>query len=406
MNRAFRSLVLSTAMFCSAYANTVAANARDDYNAALKTMGKSGHAEQMRTAANNGDPRAMYWMAFYYRKGLSGLDVDALQAQQWASKATYAGLKQGVGLWAEIALNGGPNFKIDLDEAESKGRIGCQAESAEACAVLGDMAQFGKGKVKKNAALAAQFYKKAIDDAKKERDPTLEDLGPVHSGYQLALMTARGEGVEKNKMLAQQLLIEARALPMARFHNSSALLFGQDLLLGAEGRLGFARDTEKGKAVLEDLINRGQAIEATNSMGVWTYYGRYGLVKNAEQGIALLQTAASKGYIPSMLALANIFAAADKDGEAFRWVQLAAKGESPEGTFLQSVHYYQGMGVKEDEAQGKSSMLKSCELNSLKACAFLEKAHTEGLRGFPRDLAAARKYAEKVRKIEADEDDN
>ena len=372
-------------------------NAHDDYLYAVYANNDAETVQWMERAAQQGEPRAQYLLAFYKRTGLMGLKADGKGAFDWAAKAAAGGVAQGLGLMARVVYAGESGMPGNDQAAITLSRQGCELHSAEACETLGNLYAEGVEGLPQDLTAARKAYEQAIAD---EAVPGAHEYGPAaaRANHTLAKMYSTGNGVPKDMARARGYLVAATKSSLAILVDELWVTYGAELAMGERGFYGFERNTAEGLRLLNRTGDRGYA-DALRLLGGWTFNGAPGIEPHRAAGINYFTRAARLQDAESAIKLAEIYIQDKKPVEAFGWVQTAAKLDDPKGLYLQAVYYYKGTGVEQNAALGKASLLKACEAGHANGCNQASQLAQAGGGGFTQDAALAQKLAQRAKEL-------
>lgn len=112
--------------------------------------------------------------------------------------------------------------------------------------------------------------------------------------------------------------------------------------------------------------------------------------------MALWRKAANAGYAPAQVWLGDILDKSEEDQEAVEWYRKAAAQGSPAGEYGLGQMYAKGEGVKKDDAEALTHILRAAEKNYLPAVTSMMEAYRAGSMGVTRDLAQADAWEAKL----------
>ena len=144
--------------------------------------------EELKTAASDGDTRAMLEYGMRFMQG-QGVDTNTTEGLGWLQKAADAGDAQAWYVLGVVYSNG-IGVELDMPKSIEYYRKGAEAGDATCQVAMGMVYQAGEripGGVATDPAEAAKWYGMAADQ------------GQLEGIYHLAMMNARGLGIEKNE---------------------------------------------------------------------------------------------------------------------------------------------------------------------------------------------------------------
>lgn len=349
----------------------------------------------LKLAADGGEPRAQYMLAFRMRLGFDGLQADGKEAFDWAAKAAAGGMPQGLGMMANM-LYQGEGLPENLPAALTLAQPGCEKHSSEACETLGQMYRYGDG-VPKDLAAARKAFEQAVADGDIRGGWNI-DSSIARANFALAEMYANGEGVPRDQAKARSYMLAFTKAPLAIMESDRWVVYSTELVYGPDGNFGFERDLEQGMKLLRRTASR-KAPQALDVLGTWTAYGKFGLPKDVNAGIGFLKEAAEMNYALSALKLAVLLMNNDKDEEGFKWLQKAANLRNKDAMYQLGISYYKGYGVAPNAALGRDSLLKACDAGHGKACFKASELAGSGEGAFAKDSARARQLAQRAQEL-------
>ena len=185
--RAFRSLLLVASLIPAA--TYAAAPEPTDEGAKAYQKGAYSDAERMlRPLADQGNPKAMYYIGFMYAQG-NGVKQDMDKAIEWWKKSAdknFAPAELNLGMTYESGEGG---IDKNPEEAAKWYRKAAAQGDTQAETSLGDMYVTGRG-VAQDPKEAAKLYKAAV----------IKGYAPAFAGY--AYLYETGAGVPKDPVKA------------------------------------------------------------------------------------------------------------------------------------------------------------------------------------------------------------
>ena len=112
--------------------------------------------------------------------------------------------------------------------------------------------------------------------------------------------------------------------------------------------------------------------------------------------MALWRKAANAGYAPAQVWLGDILDKSEEDQEAVEWYRKAAAQGSPAGEYGLGQMYAKGEGVKKDDAEARTHILRAAEKNYLPAMMTMMGAYRVGSLGIAVDSAQADAWESKL----------
>jgi len=372
-------------------------NAHDDFLYAIYSLDDQAEGTKwMKVAADGGDPKAQYMIAFWTRMGFNGMKPDGKAAFERAAKAAAGGVPQGLGLMAKMLYYGEQGLDVNDAAALTLAKAGCEQHSSEACETLGQIYRYGDG-VPQDLAASRKAFEQAIADQEK---PGAFDFGTSTASayYALAEMHADGEGVPVDAAKARSLMLAFTKAPLNLLVPKGWTTYAAELMVGPKGRYGFAQDQAQGLQLLRRTAERGHD-EALSLLGSWTIQGAFGVPKDVNAGIGYLKKAVELNHAHSAVQLGKLMIDSGKPQEGYQWMQTAARLGSPDAMYLQAVYLYKGVGVAQDFSAGRDMLLKACEASHAQACGQAAQLSDTGGAGFAKDPALAQRLMQKARSL-------
>ena len=244
----------------------------------------------------------------YYRRGLSGIAPDSLQAFNTYMLAASASNAFANGMMdvAECYLEG-IGTRIDTAKAIYYLRDAVDAGSAKAAAVLADMYNYGRGGIEANGDTALMLYRLASqgDDPRGDymMGAYLYEQGAYDNAMGFIVSAAQNGSVDAQVLLAQ------------------AMLVGN----------GVDADTVLAVTTLRNLVERDPTGQALFMLGIATVYG-IGTDADSAEGVSLIRRAAEAGNPRAMISIGRMYAVGEgvpRDTlEAVHWYERAVEAGS------------------------------------------------------------------------------
>ncbi len=204
-----------------------------------------------------------------------------------------------------------------------------------------------------------------------QRAGPLYHLERAEALYHLGRAYEKGDGVEKDDVQAEKLLLEAAM----KKHKDALLYLATKYELGD----GVSRNDAASTRLLTLAANAGYP-EAQLRLAIKYEEGEV-LEKDEGQALTLLTKAAEKGYKEAQFYLAIKYEEGDgvkkDEDQALALLTKAAKKGYPEAQFHLGVKCYEGRGIKKDEIQAVDWLIRAADRRHLRAkeylCNLIEK---------------------------------
>ena len=209
--------------------------------------------------------------------------------------------------------------------------------------------------------------------------------GEAAAEYELGRDFLKGEGVKKDVVRGFELMSAAAKQGYAGAEDVLGYLYAKGL--------GVAKDGQEAEKWLRKAADKGLA-KARHNLGMTLLNAEK---PREEEGVALLEKAASQGFSASRIELGRIYYMGDhkvaKDGKkAFQYFLLPAiAGDATAQNFI-GVMYLDGFGTDKDAGQAVTWFRQAAENGDAKAQGNLAHLYASGT-GMPRDLVQAYKWS-------------
>lgn len=138
---------------------------------------------------------------------------------------------------------------------------------------------------------------------------------------------------------------------------------------------GVTKDIDKGISLIEEAANKGRA-EALNALGI-IYQDNKFVRKDFQKAFEFYRKAAELGLPNAYLNLGMMHGqgtgTALNYAEAMKWFRKAGETGLPDGYFNMGIHYVQGWGVEQDIEEGKKWIQKAADMGSEQATEALKQ---------------------------------
>ena len=314
--------------------------------------------EYFRRAGEAGNGDGYSFLGDYYRRGLSGIHPDSLQAFNTYMLAAGApeAVANGMTDVAECYLEG-IGTRVDTSKAIYYLRDAIEAGSSKAAALLADMYNYGRGGIEANGDTALMLYQLASQGD----DPRGDYMIGAYLYNQGAYSNALGY------------------IQSAMMHGSTeaAVLFAQALLTGS----GMERDAAAAVSLLQQLSQANASGHAHFLLGL-AYYTGNGVPADNEKALLMLDTAASRGSARAMLTLGQLYNGSEgieRDTIKVQyWYERAVDAGSVDAMMQLAGSYLSGESVPRNPQRAVELYQMAADRGSLDALCRLGYCYEQG----------------------------
>lgn len=340
--------------------------------------------------AEEGEPRAMYFMGIFSRLFLGVGKYDPAASAAWFKKGMKAGdvlcgiscaymeeptkRSEEMKKWlpkAEQMMADGDVFALD-DTADCYFYgIGTEKDEKKALANLEKAAKAGYWLAQFD--LACQYddnghyeadYKKAMEGYRKSAE-----TGYSEASYRMAFHYAQGAGCDKNEDEAIDLWKKSWKQGNAAAANALGFVYS----FGSNGR----KDDKAAFEWFEKGAKAGFPMAAGN-LGNCYYYGR-GVKKDLQEAKKWYRAGAAGGIPSSMLQLGVILRTEHKNEDAFKAFLVAANmGYAPAMNWVAAC-YEHGIGIEKDQGKELFWLKRAAGMGSQEAIQTLQRKYPQNM---------------------------